>query len=126
MLHTVTCAIKSNDGLIIQQFAERLAAAGIKAIDRTAPRSKYAYLDLCWDDALPMHIQSNRKAGAKPRQLLHDGVPATCGLVWQMRADGMSDAAIGLVLDASESTIARRRHKHLTDGDFCKGSNIVF
>lgn len=129
MIHTVICAVKSKDRLIVQQFLERLASAGIKATDQTPTDSKYTYFDLCWDDA---DIQTTSKhpnihrIGAKPKKLLHDGKPVTCGMVWQMRNGGMSDAVIGLVLDVSESTISRRRNKHIADGNFCKDSNTIF
>lgn len=129
MVHTVTCAIKSNDGLIVQQFVDRLAAVGIKAADQTPPDSKYTYFGLCWDDEDTQTASRHRaihRAGAKPKKLLYDGEQATCGLVWRLRDGGMSDAAIGLVLDAAESTISRRRKKHMADGDFYFGSEVVF
>ena len=129
MVHTITCAIKSNDGLIVQQFVGRLAAVGIKAADQTPPDSKYTYFNLCWDDEDTQTASRHRathRAGAKPKKLLHDGEQATCGLVWRLRDGGMSDAAIGLVLDAAESTISRRRKKHMADGDFYFGSEVVF
>lgn len=126
MLQTITCAIKSKDRMIIQQFMERLASARIKAIDRTAIGSPYTYFDLCWDDADASSAGVKCRAGAKPRKLLYEGVPATCGLVWQMRSGGMSDAVIGQMLDTSESTISRRRKKHLADGDFCRDSKVIF
>lgn len=129
MVHTVTCAIKSNDGLIVQQFVDRLAAVGIKAADQTPPDSKYTYFNLCWDDEDTQTASRHRgphRAGAKPKKLLYDGEQATCGLVWRLRDGGMSDAAIGLMLDAAESTISRRRKKHMADGDFYKDSNVIF
>lgn len=129
MIHTVICAVKSKNGLIVQQFLERLASAGIKATDQTPTDSKYTYFDLCWDDAdtqTTANHPNTHRAGAKPKKLLHDGKPVTCGVVWQMRNDGISDAVIGLVLDVSESTISRRRKKHLADGSFYRGNNTIF
>lgn len=130
MVHTVTCAIKSSDGLIVQQFVDRLAAVGIKATDQTPSGSRYTYFDLHWDDEDTQTASRHRathRAGAKPKKLLYDGKQATCGLVWHLRENEyLSDAAIGLVLDASESTVARRRKKHLADGDFYKDSDVIF
>lgn len=129
MVHITTCAIKSKDKLTVQQFTERLKSAGIKAINQTPPDSKYTYLDLSWNDAdiqTTLRQHNTNRAGAKPKKLLYDNKPVTCGLVWQLRDDGMSDAVIGSVLDASESTISRRRKKHMADGDFNKDSDIIF
>lgn len=128
MVHTITCALKSDDPLLVQQFKDRLAAATIKATDLSSTNSKYTYLNLQWDDSIPAGSKhSTHRAGAKPKKLLYDGKVVTCGLVWQLREEGhLADAAIGLILDVSESTITRKRKKHLTDGDFRKGSTVIF
>lgn len=128
MIHTITCAIKSDDPLLVQQFRDRLAIAAIKSTDLSSSGNKYTYLDLQWDDTIPIGSKHGfHRAGAKPKKLLYDGKIVTCGLVWQLREEGhLSDAAIGLILDASESTIARRRKKHLTDGNFHKDGNVIF
>ena len=130
MIHELTCAINTNDKAIMQQFKDRLPSAKIKAIDLASPNSKYTYLSLQWDDtdipAAQKH-HGNSHAGAKPKKLLYEGKPVTCGLVWHLREqEHLSDAAIGGVLDASESTIARRRKKHLADGNFHADSVTIF
>lgn len=130
MVYRLTCAVSTNDELLLQQFKARLSPAGIRASDLASPNSRYSYLELQWDDAgIPAAPENHgcHRAGAKPKKLLLDGRPATCGQVWQLREkDHLSDAAVGSVLDASESTITRRRKKHLADGDFYSGSTVVF
>lgn len=118
---SVTCAINTNNEIIIQQFKQRMAAARIQADALPAADSRYTYFRLEWDD----NIQ-RQKAGAKPKKLFLDGKEADCGLIWKMRDEGISDAGIAAVFDIGESTVTRRRKKHQTDGDFYAGSTIIF
>lgn len=127
MIQKITCAVNTTDHLLMQQFTDRMLLSGITT-KNVKPTSKYIYFDASWDDAnVPgIPISSHNRAGAKPRKLTYDGGDATCGLVWKLRREGLSDAEIGLILDASESTIARRRKKHLADGSFVEDSTAVF
>lgn len=128
MIHKIACAANTTDNLIFQQLTDRMALSGI-TIKNVIPSSKYIYFDAVWDDTDKVIISTSRqnKAGAKPKKLIYDRRDATCGLVWQLRNDGhLSDAEIGLVLDVSESTIARRRKKHMADGSFVENSTAIF
>ena len=49
------------------------------------------------------------------------------GTIYQLRNHKyLSDAEIGSLFDISESTVTRRRKKHISNGNFYDGSNIVF
>lgn len=129
MIHKLTCALNSNNDFITQQFIDRLLLVGIHST-QLKPSDKYCYLEVAWDDSntsLSAKSHNIRNAGAKPKILQHNGSPVTCGLVYQLRNQKhLSDAQIGAMLDVSESTICRRRKKHLSNGSFYEGSNIAF
>lgn len=129
MVQKLTCALNSNDDTIIRQFIDRLLLIGIHST-KLKPSDKYCYLEVAWDDsntALSAKPHNIRNAGAKPKILQHNGLPVTCGLVYQLRKQKhLSDSQIGALFDISESTICRRRKKHTSDGNFYEGSNTIF
>lgn len=129
MIQKITCAANTTDNLIFQQLTDRIRLSGI-AVSNIKTSSKYIYFDAVWDEDMPkppIQKSNHNKAGAKPKKLIYDGKNATCGLVWQLRNEmHLSDAEIGLVLDVSESTIARRRKKHVADGGFVENSTAIF
>ena len=128
MIQKITCAINTTDEQILQQITDRLLLTGISATN-IKPSSKCIYFDAFWDDAEPTTIKkpNSHKVGAKPKKLDYEGEEATCGMVWKLREQGhLSDGEIGMILGASESTIARRRKRHLADGSFGEGSAVVF
>lgn len=130
MIHTVTYILQSNNADQLHQFESRLALVGIQ-INHIKSSDKYSYFEALWDDTdTPnIHIGGSRSknAGPKPKQLTYNGSPATCGFVFQLRnGKNLSDAEIGLIFDVSESTISRRRKKHLAEGSFYEDSKIIF
>lgn len=130
MIQKITCAANTTDNLMFQQLTDRMLSSGI-AVNNIKTASKYIYFDAVWDDTdmpkPPRQKSNHNKAGAKPKKLIYDGKNATCGLVWQLRNEmHLSDAEIGLILDVSESTICRRRKKHLSDGSFVENSAVIF
>lgn len=130
MIRKLTYAIYSDDADILQQFEDRLLLVGIQ-VKHIRSSDKYHYFDASWDDTdIPdLHIKGSRSrnAGAKPKQLLYNGNPATCGFIFQLRnVKNLSDAEIGMIFDVSESTIARRRKRHLSEGSFYENSTIIF
>ena len=128
MIQKLTCALNSNDDILIQQFTDRLLLVGIHS-EKLKPSDKYCYFEITWDDSdtnLPLK-HNIRNAGAKPKELQYNNSPATCGLIYQLRSHKhFSDAQIGAMLDVSESTICRRRKKHISDGNFYNESNTIF
>lgn len=128
MVQKLTCALNSNNDIVIQQFTDRLLLVGIHS-EKLKPSDKYCYFEITWDDSdtnLPLK-HNIRNAGAKPKELLYNNSPLTCGLVYQLRNQKhFSDAQIGAMLDVSESTICRRRKKHISDCNFYEGSNTIF
>lgn len=128
MIQKLTLAVNSNDDILIQQFINRLLLVGIHS-EQLKPSNKYCYLEITWNDSdtdLPLK-HNTRNAGAKPKELHYNNSPVTCGLVYQLRNQKhLSDAQIGAMLDVSESTICRRRKKHISDGNFYEGSNTIF
>ena len=129
MIQKLTCALNSNDDIIIQQFIDRLLLVGMHS-NQLKPSDKYCYLEVSWDDSNAVLSAKNhniRNAGAKPKILQHNGSPVTCGLVYQLRNQKhFSDAQIGSLLDVSESTICRRRKKHSLNNSFYEGSETIF
>lgn len=130
MLHKISYAVMSDDTDILQQFESRLAIVGIQ-VNLIKSSDRYSYFEASWDDAdipcQPFKNSRSRNAGAKPKQLIYNGSPVTCGFVFQLRNNkNLSDAEIGLIFDVSESTISRRRKKHLSDGNFYKDSSTIF
>lgn len=130
MLHKISYAVMSDDTDILQQFESRLAIVGIQ-VKHLKSSDRYSYFEASWDDAdnpiPPLKTSRSSNAGAKPKPLIYNGSPATCGFVFQLRNDkNLSDAEIGLIFDVSESTISRRRKKHLSEGTFYADSKIIF
>lgn len=130
MIQKITCAVNTTDNLLFQQFIQRMFLSGI-TVDNIKHSSKCIYFDVHWDDTdMPAHaIQKpdHNKAGAKPKKLTYDGNAVACGFVWHLRNEGhLSDADIGLILGASESTICRRRKRHMANGEFFENSEIIF
>lgn len=130
MIYKLIYAVNSGDKNILQQFENRLSLANIYTKQLKAS-DKYSYFEASWDDAdVPkLHPQNrgSRNAGAKPKRLVHDGKTVTCGFIYELRhIKNLSDAEIGLIFDVSESTIARRRKKHLSEGSFYADSGIIF
>lgn len=123
MVQTITCAVNSNNSAVLQQFIKRLSISGIKA-HQGQPSEKYTYLQLIWDDAdIPRH----KNAGAKPKKLQYEGKTATCAFVYWLRNEKkLSDAEIASLYDVSESTISRRRKKHMENGCFHEDSTAIF
>lgn len=131
MIQKITCAANTTDSLIFQQFVNRMLLSGI-VVDNIKHLSKYIYFDVHWDDTDMLKTSAIQKsnhgnAGAKPKKLTYEGNAATCGLVWNLRTQGhLSDADIGLVLGASESTICRRRKRHMANEEFFENSECIF
>lgn len=117
----ITCAVNTLNENILQDFKKKMAASRIHVTDiPQQANSRYVYFRLEWDNDLP-----RQKAGAKPKKLFFKGKEADCSLIWKFRMEGLSDAEIAAVLDIGESTVRRRRKKHLEDGDFYEGSTII-
>lgn len=61
------------------------------------------------------------------KQIEYKGHSVTCGTIYQLKeVKGFSDNAIATLLNVSESTVWRRRKKHIDNGDFYDGSTIIF
>lgn len=130
MIQSFTYFVDSKNFEIQKRFEARLSLVGIQTKQLNSS-DKYCYFEAVWDDAdIPeIHIKSNRSrnAGAKPKPLIYNGEPATCGFIYKLRGEkNLSDAEIGMIFDVSESTIARRRKKHLANGNFYDGSKVIF
>ena len=129
MIQKITCALNTNDDILIKNFISKLLLANIQA-KILKSSDKYCYLDVSWDDSnavLSAKKHNIRNAGAKPKELQYNNSPVTCGLVYQLRSQKhFSDAQIGAMFDVSESTICRRRKKHISDGCFYEGSKTIF
>ena len=130
MIQKITYVINSNDMDILQQFTDRLALVGIQT-KHIKSSDKYIYCESCWSDLDTPNLQSNkhnsRNPGAKPKQLIHNAKPVDCGFIYQLKySKNLSDAEIASLFDVSESTISRRRKKHLSDGTFYDGSDTIF
>lgn len=130
MIHNLTYILQADAKDIFYQLESRLSLVGIQT-RHLRSSDKYSYFEASWDDAeVPdPHLKGSRSrnAGAKPKQLIYNGEPVTCGSIFQLRnVKNLSDAEIGMIFDVSESTIARRRKKHLSDGSFYKDSTIIF
>ena len=129
MVQKLTCALNSNDDILIQYFLSRLLLANIQA-KILKSSDKYSYIDITWDDSdtdLSVKKHNIRNAGAKSKELQYNNSPATCGLIYKLRNEQhLSDAQIAALLNVSESTICRRRKKHFSDGCFYEGSKTIF
>ncbi len=131
MVHKITYAVNLNDTDVLQQFEYILSLVGIQTKQLKGSDNKYGYFEASWDDAdnpnQDLRKSGSKNAGAKPKQLIYNGEPVTCGFIFQLRnMKNLSDAEIGLIFDISESTISRRRKKHSSEGSFYEGSNIIF
>ena len=127
MIHKIIFATNSDDETF-QQFQNVLLMVGVQ-INHLKSEGKLNYYESIWDDADRLELTSKRNtnAGAKPKQLIYNGEPVTCGTIYQLRNHKyLSDAEIGSLFDISESTITRRRKKHISNGNFYDGSSIVF
>lgn len=130
MIHKLIYAVNSDDKDILQQYKDRLLLAGIQT-EFLKSTDKYYYIESTWDDAeLPnLHLKNknSKRAGAKPKMLQYAGKPVTCGLIYGFRYQkNLSDAEIGSLLNISESTITRRRKKHMAIGSFYEDSEVFF
>lgn len=130
MLHKLNYVINSNDYDILQQFKEKLSLVGIETKPLKSS-DKYCCFESSWNDsdAQNLHLKNSnsRNAGAKPKQLQYNGKPVTCGMVYQFRhTKNLSDAEIASLFDISESTVCRRRKKHISNGDFYSNSSTIF
>lgn len=127
MIHKIIFATNS-DKDTLQQFQNRLLMVGVQT-KHLKSETRFNYFESTWDDAdsLELTKKSNKNAGAKPKQLTYNGESVTCSIIYQLRNyKHLSDAEIGSLFDISESTITRRRKKHISNGDFYDGSSIVF
>lgn len=127
MIHKIIFATNSDEDTL-QQFQNRLFMVGLQT-NRLKSEGKLNYFESVWDDADSIKLTSkgNKNVGAKPKQLTYNGESVTCGTIYQLRNyKHLSDAEIGSLFDISESTITRRRKKHISNGDFYDGSSIVF
>jgi len=133
MRHTIICAIKAyvdDDAKVVPQFTDRLLLVGIQT-SLIKSIKEYSYYEFSWDDADVLEVSlkehNARNAGAKPKELFYKDKPVSCGFIYLLRTQKhMSDAEIGFLFDVSESTILRRRKKHMENGDFCENSKVVF
>ena len=130
MIQKITYVINSNDMDILQQFTDRLSLVGIQT-KHTKSTDKYNYFESCWSDSDIPNLQSKRfhskNPGAKPKQLNYNGNPVDCGLIYQLKhIKNLSDAQIATLFSVSESTIFRKRKKHLSDGTFYQNSSTIF
>lgn len=61
------------------------------------------------------------------KQIEYKGHSVTCGTIYELKiTKGFSDCAISTLFNVSESTIWRRRKKHIENGDFYAGSTTIF
>lgn len=130
MIQKITYVVNSNDMDILQQFTDRLSMVGIQS-KHIKSSDKYNYYESCWSDLDAPNLQSkglnSKNSGAKPKQLKYNGNPVDCGLIYQLKhSKNLSDAEIASLFDVSESTIFRRRKKHLSNGDFYSDSRTIF
>ncbi|MDE6568259.1 MAG: helix-turn-helix domain-containing protein [Lachnospiraceae bacterium] len=64
---------------------------------------------------------------AHRKQIEYKGHSVVCGTIYQLKeVKGFSDYAIATLLNVSESTVWRRRKKHMANGDFYEGSTTIF
>lgn len=126
MTHRITYAVHVEDGPAMEQFSGRLSSAGVQT-RHLKSSDRYSYFESSWDDADMPKAHFKGSAGAKPKKLRYKGNPVTCGFIHMLKNEKhLSDAEIGLLFDISESTISRRRKKHLDNGSFYEGSNDIF
>ena len=130
MIQKIIYAVNSSDDNLLSQFIDRLSRAGIQTKQLESAAGKYSYFESVWNNAaeiLPLPKRNHHTAGAKPKKLQYNGKSVTCGFIYLLRTQHhLSDAEIGALLDVSESTIARRRKKHSSDGNFYADSDTIF
>ena len=64
---------------------------------------------------------------AHRKQIEYKGHSVVCGTIYQLKeVKGFSDYAIATLLNVSESTVWRRRKKHMANGEFYNGSTTIF
>ena len=64
---------------------------------------------------------------AHRKQIEYKGHSVVCGTIYQLKeVKGFSDYAIATLLNVSESTVWRRRKKHMANGNFYNGSTTIF
>lgn len=127
MIQTLTY-ITNADQSIIEKFIKRTSAAGISTtiMNRSG---KGTILEASWDDAVIAHkisLSKKENIGCPPKELTYEGKPVTCASVYSLRNKGISDARIAELLDVSESTITRRRKRHMKEGNFHADSKTRF
>lgn len=120
--------ITNGEQSVIDKFVRRISAAGISTtiVGRSG---KNTMLESRWDDAVIAHkisLSKRENIGCPPKELTYEGKPVTCASVYGLRSQGVSDARIAELLDVSESTITRRRKKHLKEGNFYANSKTRF
>lgn len=122
MVHTIIFATNSNEDTL-QQFQGRLSMSGVQT-KHLQSDSKLNYFESTWDDA---DSPAKKNPGPPFKELKYNGESVTCGTIYQLRnKKNLSDAKIGALFGMSESTITRRRKKHIANGDFYDGSTTVF
>lgn len=130
MVQRIMYAIYPESEYTVQKFMDRLKIAGIYT-NRIKSSDKYDYFESSWDDKeiplLSVQKGNCRNAGAKLKQLRYNGKAVPCGFVYLAKSQKkLSNAQIGELLGASESTISRRIKRHLEDGDFHEKSKVIF
>ncbi len=130
MKHSIIYVIKKEDVVFMQQFIERLQCVGVQT-GKINDTEKYTYYESSWDDAdifkAPVKEHNPRNAGAKPKEIKYKGNPVSCGFIYLLRTKKhLSDAEIGMLFDISESTVSRRRKKHMEEGNFYECSKVIF
>lgn len=64
---------------------------------------------------------------AHTKQIEYKGNPVVCGAIYRLKeAKGFSDYAISTLLNVSESTVWRRRKKHIKNRDYYADSTTIF
>lgn len=130
MKHSIIYVIKKEDDVFMQEFIERLQCVEIQT-RKINDTEKYTYYESSWDDVdifkAPMKEHNPRNAGAKPKEIRYKDKPVSCGFIYLLRKQNhLSDAEIASLFDISESTISRRRRKHIENGNFYENSKVVF
>lgn len=108
----------------MKQFRDRLQMIDV-GMDYIGVHGKAYGYEIYFDDPATFH--THKKIGAPQKTLItENGENVTCGMVYSMKQKGFSDASIAETLNSSESTITRRRKKHISDGSFFEGSLTIF
>lgn len=87
-------------------------------------------MESSWDDAVfpqkPTLKKKGENVGCPQKEITYNGNPITCSSVYELREKGISDARIAELLDVSESTVTRRRKRHMKEGNFYASSKTRF